>query len=138
MCVVYTILAAAAEAGIDGNWYLLNNESTWNSFINGKYLSNIMNAPGGQYLHDHFNSGVTYKNNIGDPPGYPNPAWFNPKGVFSILSLGLMHNHHLVEYNSQDRKHFAIHIPQQLTFNITKEVLFYHDRSHLLNNKKNS
>ena len=32
-----TILAAAAEAGIDENWCLLDNQSTCNAFINGKY-----------------------------------------------------------------------------------------------------
>ena len=31
-----TILAAAAEAGIDENWCLLDNQSTCNAFINGK------------------------------------------------------------------------------------------------------
>ena len=31
-----TILAAAAETRIDENWCLLNNQSTCNSFINGK------------------------------------------------------------------------------------------------------
>ena len=30
-----TILAAAAEAGIDENWFLLDNQSTCNAFING-------------------------------------------------------------------------------------------------------
>ena len=36
-----TILAAAAEAGIDENWCLLDNQLTCNSFINKKCLSNI-------------------------------------------------------------------------------------------------
>ena len=38
MYVGDTILAAAAEAGIDENWCLLDNQSTCNAFINGKYL----------------------------------------------------------------------------------------------------
>ena len=42
-----TILAAASEAGIDENWCLLDNQSTCNAFINGKYLSNIRDAPDG-------------------------------------------------------------------------------------------
>ena len=36
-----TILAAAAEAGIDENWCLLDNQSKCNASINKKYLSNI-------------------------------------------------------------------------------------------------
>ena len=60
------ILADAAEAVIDKNWCLLDNQSTCNAFINGKYLSNIVDAPDGQYLRVHCNSGVTHTNNIGD------------------------------------------------------------------------
>ena len=76
-----TILAAAVEAGIDENWCLLDNQSTCNAFINGKYLSNIRDAPDGQYLHVHCNAGVTHTNNIGDLPGYSDPVWYNPKGI---------------------------------------------------------
>ena len=36
MYVGNTILTAAAEAGIDENWCLLNNYSPCNAFINGK------------------------------------------------------------------------------------------------------
>ena len=35
------ILASTAEARIDENWCLLDNQSTCNAFINEKYLSNI-------------------------------------------------------------------------------------------------
>ena len=51
-----TILAAATEARIDENWCLLNNQSTCNAFINGKYLSNIRDAPDGKYLRVHCNA----------------------------------------------------------------------------------
>ena len=36
-----TILAASGEAGIDENRCLIDNQSTGNSFINGKYFLNI-------------------------------------------------------------------------------------------------
>ena len=85
-----TILASAAEAGIDENWCLLDNQSTCNVFINGKYLSNIRDAPDGQYLRVHCNAGVTQTNKIGDIPGYSDPVWYNPKGIANILSLGLV------------------------------------------------
>ena len=68
------ILAAAAEAEIDENWYLLDNQSTCNAFINKKYLSNIRDASDGEYLHVHCNSGVTHTNKIVDLPGYSNPV----------------------------------------------------------------
>ena len=45
-----TILYAAAEAGIDENWHLLDNQSTCNAFINKKDLSNIRDASNEQYL----------------------------------------------------------------------------------------
>ena len=53
MRVDNTILSAAAEAGIDENGFLLYNQLTCNAFIDKKYLSNIRNAPNGQYLRVH-------------------------------------------------------------------------------------
>ena len=96
------ILAAAAEAVIDENWCLLDNQSTCNSFINKKYLSNIRDAPGGKYLRVRCNAGVTHTNKIGDLPGYSDPVWYNPKGIANILSLGLVQKNHPVTYNSRD------------------------------------
>ena len=97
-----TILAAAAEARIDENWYLLDNQFTCNAFINGKYLSNIRYAPDGQYICIHCNAGVTHTNKIGDLLGYSDPVWYNPKGVANIPSLGLVQKNHPVTYNSRD------------------------------------
>ena len=48
-----SILDAAEESGIDENWRLLENQLTRNTSINGKYLSNIINAPDGQYRYIH-------------------------------------------------------------------------------------
>ena len=87
MYVVDTILDAATESGIDENWCLLDNQSTCNAFINGKYLSNTRNAPDRKHLHVHYNTGVTYTNTIGDITGYSNPVCYNPKGTVNILSL---------------------------------------------------
>ena len=55
ICVVDIILAYAEEYVIDGNWCLLDNKSTCKAFINVKYLSNIINAPGGKYPRVHCN-----------------------------------------------------------------------------------
>ena len=65
-----TIMSDSAEAGIDKNWCLLVNQLTCNAFINGKCLSNIRDAPDGQYLCVHCNVGVTHTNKIGDLLGY--------------------------------------------------------------------
>ena len=65
-----TILDAASEAGIDEHWCLLYNQVMCNAFINGKYLSNIIDAPDGQYLRVNFNGGMTYTKNIGGLHGY--------------------------------------------------------------------
>ena len=78
-----TILADAAEAGIDDNWCLIDNQSTRNTFINEEYLSNIRDATNGLYLCVHRNSGVTHTNKISDLPGYSDPVWYNPKGIHS-------------------------------------------------------
>ena len=64
-----TIPDAAAEAGIYDNWCLLENQSTCNAIIYGKYMSNIRDSPGGKYIYIHCNTGVTYTNNSGDLHG---------------------------------------------------------------------
>ena len=69
MCVGNTILSDEAEAHIEENWCLLDNQSTCNAFINGKYIPNIRDTPDGKDLPIHFNVGLNYTNNIGDPPG---------------------------------------------------------------------
>ena len=129
-----TILSAAADAGIDENWCFLNNQLTCNAFINENYLSNIIDAPDGKYLLVHCNAVLTHTNKIGDLLGYPNPLWYNPKGIANILYLGLVQKNHPMAYNIQDRNEFGIHIPQRPTFKITKAGLFYHDMRHLLKN----
>ena len=70
MCVGDTILNASTEADIDKKCCPFNNQSTYNAFINEKYLSNIRDAPDGQYLRVQCNAGLTYNNKIGDLPGY--------------------------------------------------------------------
>ena len=130
-----TILAAGAEARINENECLLDNQSTCNAFINEKYLSNIRDAPDGQYLCVHCNAVVTHNNKSGDLLGYSDPVWYNPKGIANILSLGLVQKNHPVTYNSQDGNEFFIHSPQRPTFKMTKAGLFYHDMRHLLKNK---
>ena len=70
MCVGYTILSASAESVILKHCCLHDNQSTRNDFINGKYISNIIDSPGEKYLCIHCNTGLTHTNNIGDLPGY--------------------------------------------------------------------
>ena len=64
MCIRDKILAGAAEARIDGIFFLIDNQSTYNVFINGKYLSNVIATPGGKYICVHCNAGVAYTKNI--------------------------------------------------------------------------
>ena len=130
-----TILAATSEDRIDENCCILNNQSTCNTFINGKYLSNIRDAPDVQYIRVNCNTGVTNTNKIGDLPGYYDPVWYNPKGIANIPSLGLFQKNHPVTYNSRDRNEFVIHSPQRPTFKINRTGIFYHDMRHILKNK---
>ena len=55
------ILAAAEESIIDEYWCHLDNQSTFNAFINDNYLSNTRDAFDVKYLHVHCNTAVTYK-----------------------------------------------------------------------------
>ena len=48
-----TILDPTEEAGNDENWFILDNKSTFNAFINVKYLPNFINNPDGQYIRVH-------------------------------------------------------------------------------------
>ena len=91
-----TILDAAVKYGIDENWWLLNNQSTYNASINGKYMSNIRYAHDGQYIHVHCNSGVKYGKKIINIPGYSNHIWYKLKGIAKILSLILVKKYHIV------------------------------------------
>ena len=135
MNVGNTIKAVTAESGIDENGCLLDNQSTCNAFVNKKYPSNIRDAPYCQYLRVHFNEGVTHTKTIGDLHGYSDPIWYNLKGIANILSLCLVQKNQPVTYTIQDLNEFAIHIPQRPVFQITKNSIFYHDTSHLLNIK---
>ena len=101
MHVGNTILAAAVESGIDENWCLFDNQSTCNALINGKYLSNIRDAPDGKYLCVHYNAVVTHTNKIGDIPVHSDPEWYNPKGIANFLFLGLVHKNPPVTYYSR-------------------------------------
>ena len=130
-----TILVAEVEAGIDENWCLIDNQSTCNTLINGKYLSNIRDATNGQYLRVHCNSGVTHTNKIGYLLGYSDPVWYNPKEISNIISLGLVQKNHPVTYNSRYGNEFVIHSAQRQKFKMTKDGLFNHNKRHLLNNK---
>ena len=86
-------------------------------------------------MHDHCNAGVTHTKTNGDLTVYSNHVWYNPKGIANILSLGMVQKNQPVTYNSQDGNEFAIHIPQQPTFNRTKAGIFYYDMRNLLKNK---
>ena len=79
--------------------------------------------------------GLKHTKTIGYLPGYYDPVWYNPKGIANILSLGLVQKNYPVTYNSRDRNEFVIHSPQRPTFKMTKADLFYHDMTHLLENK---
>ena len=91
-----TILDSAAEVNINENWCLLDNQSAYNTFVNGKYLSNIRDAPIGKYIRVYCNAEVTHTNQIDDLPGYSDPVWYNPKGMSNVLYLGLIQNNPLV------------------------------------------
>ena len=96
-----TILFSTAEADIGENWCLIGNQSTYNTLINRKYLSHIINCPTALYSHVQLNTGVTYTNKIGGLPGYSNHVCYNPMGIFNILLLILVQKHYLVTYNNQ-------------------------------------
>ena len=71
-------------------------------FHQRKYMPNIIDDIDWQYLYVPCGAGVTYTNKIGDLPGYSNTVWCNPKGIYNILSLVLVQEHHIVTYKIQD------------------------------------
>ena len=99
-------------------------------------MSNIRDDPDGQYICVHFNKGLTYNNKIGDLLGYSNPVWYNQKGIYNILSLGLVQKHYLVTYNIQYGNEFVVHIPKRPTFKTTKDGILFHNMRHRI--KKNN
>ena len=129
------ILDTLVEARINENLCLLNNWSKCNSFINGKYLSNIRDVPDGKYPHVHCNTGVTYTRNIGDPPIYSNHVWYKTKGIANILYLSLVRNNNLVTYNIKNGNELFFQNPQHPTLNMNKAGILYHDIRHLIKNK---
>ena len=76
-----TILVVAAETGIDENWCLLDNKSTWNVFINKKYFSNIRYVPDGQYIRVHCN-----------------PEWHTPKQLVTSQNIPILYGKTPREY----------------------------------------
>ena len=63
---------------------------------------------------------------------------YNTKGIANIRSLGLVHKHELVIYNSRYGNGFIVHGIQRPTFKMTKAGLLYHEVRHLLNNNNNA
>ena len=78
---------------------------------------------------------MTHTNKIGDLPRYSDTVWYNSKGIYNTLLLGLVQNSILVTYNSLYRNDFVVHIPHLPTLKMAKSGMFYFDMRHLIKSK---
>jgi len=54
------------------------------------------------------NAGVRTTNQQGRLGNFPEPVWYNPKGVANILSLNSVKKHYRVTYDSAERDTFVV------------------------------
>ena len=76
------------------------------------------------------NAGVTTTNLMGWLRDYPQPVWYNPKGVANILSLYLLQTYYHVQYDSKKENSFLVTLQDGtiIWFSPTKKGLYAYTR----------
>ena len=57
---------------------------------------------GGRYMNIHRNEGVYRNNMVGYRTGYPEPIWFDPKGISNIIAMVLVEKHFPITYGKEN------------------------------------
>jgi hypothetical protein len=93
---------------LSGNILLLDSCSSVNLVCNGDHLlHNITTVEWSMSVR--CNAGVLRKTNQqGRLGNFPEPVWYNPKGVANILSLALVKAHYRVTYDSKGGDTFVV------------------------------
>ena len=91
--------------GIPDIWILLDSYSTVNIFSNRILLRNIIE--GYKYMNVHINELESRTNLSRELVGYPDPIWYDQKGIAQNISVALVEKHFLISYGKY--KCFVLH-----------------------------
>jgi hypothetical protein len=109
---------------LKGNILLLDSCSTVNLVLNGDLLHDIKEVE--WHIRVRCNAGVRTTNQQGRLGNFPEPVWYNPKGVANILSLNSVkrHYHGTYDRNSNDTFIVTDDKGRKLHFTPTKKGLY--------------
>jgi hypothetical protein len=109
---------------LDGNVLLIDSCSSVNLICNGKLLHDVVTVD--WHMRVRCNAGVRTTNQQGKLGSFPEPVWYNPKGVANILSLNSVKRHYRVTYDSAGSDTFVVTDKDglQLHFKPTKNGLY--------------
>jgi len=89
------------EGKLPTKWILLDSCSSVNLISDGTLLRDIHDTD--EALTVHCNAGVVTVKQKGYFDMYPEPVWYNPKGIANILSLHNVASHYHVAFDNSDR-----------------------------------
>jgi hypothetical protein len=103
-----------ATVGLKANMLLLDSCSMVCLLSNGSILHGIHMV--NQCMHVCCNAGVWVTNQMGYLGDFPEPVWYDPKGVANILSLFVMQKYFRIQYDSLKGNHFIMSTPNKKAF----------------------
>jgi hypothetical protein len=103
-----------ATVGLKSDTLLLDSCLTVCLISNGSILHGIhmVNC----HMHVCCNAGVQLMNQIGYLGDFPEPVWYDPKGVANILSLFIVQKYYRFQYDSPKGNSFIVLMPNKMTF----------------------
>jgi hypothetical protein len=107
-------LQVMESVGLKPNTLLLDSCLTVCLISNGTILHDIHTVD--RRMHVCCNTGVWVMNQMGYLGDFPEPVWYDPKGVVNILSLFIVQKYFRVQYDSLKGNHFLVSIPNKTTF----------------------
>jgi hypothetical protein len=107
-------LQVMESVGLKPNTLLLDSCLTVCLISNGTILHGVHTVD--RRMHVCCNPGVWVTNQMGYLGDFPEPVWYDPKGVANILLLLIMQKYFQVQYNSLKGNHFLVLMPNKATF----------------------
>jgi hypothetical protein len=109
--------------GLSGDNLLLDSCSTVCLISNGDLLHNIHTVD--HWMKVRCNAGVQSKNKMGCLGSFPDPVWYDPKGIAHIMSLLVVQKYYRVSYDSKNGNRFKVELKNDnLTFAPTAKGLY--------------